>query len=255
MNSWVFLKKELREIMRTYKIWVAPAIFLFFGLMSPPAAKFLPDLVKSQLEAQKILIKIPKATATDSFIQFYKNLSQLGILAIILLSMGLVSEEKARGTFSILLTKPLSRFLIILTKFFAQFLLIGSSILLGAVACYYYTLLLFDKADLKPFIQSTTLFLIYTLLILAITLFFSILSRSQIVSGGLSLLAVFTLSLLPLIGKFFEKRSPAALLSIANSLASGKGQFADANWPILTAVLAAIFFLGLGIFIFNRQEF
>ena len=84
MSNLTFLKKEFKEIIKTYRIWVIPLIFLFFGMLSPIVVKILPDLFKSQLKSQGIIINIPPQTAVDSFLQYFKNLSQIGMLAIIL---------------------------------------------------------------------------------------------------------------------------------------------------------------------------
>ena len=46
-NSLRFLGKELREILRTYKIYTIPGIFLLFGFASPILTKLLPDLMEN----------------------------------------------------------------------------------------------------------------------------------------------------------------------------------------------------------------
>lgn len=254
MSGLAFLKKEFKEITKTYKIWVVPIIFLFFGFLSPIAAKVLPEILKPQLESQKIFIEIPPPTAADSFLQFFKNLAQMGMLAIILLSMGLVSEEKARGTFSLVLTKPISRTAVILSKFFAQKTLILASITIGGIVCYIYTLVLFKTANLSEFALAALLYLIYSLLIIAITLFFSTLFYNQIAAGGLSLLAFFTLSLLPSLSESFARYSPGAIPSLANKIVSEQAAFSKSSWPIAVSLLLVVVLLALSCLSFNRQE-
>lgn len=250
----IFLKKEFKEILKTYKIWVVPAIFLFFGLLSPIAVKLLPEILKPQMEAQGIVFKLPPPSAVDSFQQFYKNLAQLGMFAVILLSMGLVSEERSRGILELLLTKPLSRSAVVLSKFTAQTFLVVGSILFSAIACYLYTLALFAKGDFALFIQGTLLFLIYNILIIAITLFFSTVMRNQIAAGGLALTSFFLLSSLPLIHRVFADYSPSVLGSLANDIVSGKASFSAASWPIAFSLALTMLFLVLSSLIFNRQE-
>lgn len=45
--AMAFLRKESHEILRTYKIYVIPAIFLLMGFFSPLVAEFTPEIVKS----------------------------------------------------------------------------------------------------------------------------------------------------------------------------------------------------------------
>lgn len=250
----LFLRKEFREILRTYKIWVVPAVFLFFGLLSPVAVKLLPELLKPQMEAQGIVIELPPPKAADSFLQFYKNLAQLGMLAIILVSMGLVSEERSRGILELLLAKPLSRTAVIVSKFVAQTVLVGGSIIVGAAACYFYTLALFQGGELLPFVQGTALFLTYDALIIALALFFSSVLRSQIAAGGLALISFFLLSMLPLIHRLFAQYSPSVLTSLANDIVAGKAHFGAAGWPAVSSLSLTLLLLALGSIIFNRQE-
>ncbi len=113
MSGYVFFKKEVKAIFKTYRIWLIPLIFIFFGILSPVSAKFLPAILKAAMQAdttQKVFlqIKIPEPTQTDAYLQWVKNLSQFGMLTLILISMGLVAEEKARGTLALVVTKPVS---------------------------------------------------------------------------------------------------------------------------------------------------
>ena len=253
-GSLAFLKKEFKEILRTYKIWMVPLIFLFFGFLSPIVVKVLPDLLKPQLEAQKIFIEIPAPTAVDAFLQYFKNLAQIGMLAIILISMGLISEEKTKGTLPLVLAKPVSRSAVVTSKFLAHASLILGSILVGAIGCYLYTTVLFEGANFSKFAQGTVLYLIYSLLTLTITLFFSTLLSNQIAAGGLSLIVYFSLSILPSVNKSFAKYSPHSLTSYANKIVTADVSFSKSYWPVAVLLVFVIFLLTLSSIIFSRQE-
>jgi ABC-2 type transport system permease protein len=45
MTAIVFARKELHEILRTWRIWVLPGIVLFFAITGPLVARFTPELV------------------------------------------------------------------------------------------------------------------------------------------------------------------------------------------------------------------
>ena len=254
MSSLKFLKKEFKEIFKTYKIWVVPLIFIFFGFMSPIAVKLLPKFLEAQMKTQSIVFKIPKPVATDALLQYFKNLSQMGALAVILLSMGLVSEEKARGTLHLILTKPVSRTSVIVSKFTAQAVLISFSVIGGAACCYLYTLVLFKEGNIGLFSQSTVLYLIYYLLLLAITLFFSTLFANQVAAGGLALIVFFGLTLLPSVSKLMAKYSPYALTILADGIIKKEEIFSAAGWPLVIALVATCLFLLASCLAFNYQE-
>lgn len=248
-----FLKKEFLGILKTYRIWVIPAIFLFFGLMSPPVAKLAPEIVKSTMP-KGLTLKIPTPTILDAFSQYLKNLAQLGILAVILLSMGLVSEEKSKGTLQLVITKPVSRTTVVISKFIAQNILILSSMIVAAGVCYLYSIAIFRDGKLIEFAQANLLFIVYFLLIITITIFFSTILNNQIAAGGLSIVSFAILSILPSLHRFFDKYSPAALTGMANKIMLGQTTIFQAGWPIIASLILVAILLFLGIAIFNRQE-
>ncbi len=248
-----FFKKELLGIFKTYKIWVVPVIFLFFGLMSPPVAKLAPQIVESALP-KGMSIEIPEPTILDSFGQYFKNLAQLGILAVILLSMGLVSEEKSKGTLQLIVTKPVSRGAVVLSKFVAQTLLIISSMAVSGVVCYLYSIVIFKEGGFLEFSQANLLFIVYYVLIISITIFFSTVLSNQIAAGGLSIIVLAVLSVTPVLNKSFEQYSPAALTGIANKIMLDQAKISQAGWPVVISLVFILFLLFVGIFIFSRQE-
>lgn len=248
-----FLKKEFLSILKTYRIWVVPIIFLFFGLMSPPVAKLAPEIVKSAMP-EGMSLKIPPPTILDSFGQYFKNLAQLGILAIILLSMGLVSEEKSRGTLQLVITKPVSRTVVVISKFVAQNILIVGSMIVSAMICYLYSAAIFKDGKLLEFAQANLLFITYYILIITITIFFSTILSSQIAAGGLSIITLAVLSILPSLHKFFENYSPVALTRIANKIMLDQAKISQAGWPIALSLMLVLLLLFTSIFVFNRQE-
>lgn len=254
MINFALLKKEFKEIFKTYKIWIFLAIFLFFGFLSPVTAKLTPEILKSAFKEQKIMVTIPKPTVADSFGQFFKNLIQLGVLAIILLSVGLVSEEKTKGTLQMIVTKPISRTAIIFAKFLAQTTVVSFSMIIGAIICYLYTLILFKEGSFLNFSEAIMLFLLYYVLIIAITLFFSTIFRNQIAAGGLSILTFFILSLLPSLHTNFDRYSPADLTSLANKIVIGKAGLSESVPVVAITLLIIIVLLTINCWIFNQQE-
>jgi len=67
MNGfWAFLRKELRETRKTWRLWVLPGILVFLGLTTPILAAATPYLLK--VTAQRtpgVVIKFPTPTALD----------------------------------------------------------------------------------------------------------------------------------------------------------------------------------------------
>lgn len=250
-----FLKKEFTAVFKTYRFWVIPLVLVVFALMSPPSAKFTPELLKSVMP-KGIPFKLPAPTLVDAFTQWFKNLSQIGVLAVILLTMGIMAEERASGTILLIVTKPVSRATVVLSKFAAQATWLAISFAAAAAVCYVYAAAIFKFDLAAAFAWGNLLFFGYLLLIVAITVFFSTILKNQIAAGGLALVIVMLMSLGAALSKSFDKYSPTGLTTVGMKVAYGQpgAAIAQAVWPAAIAVLAIAVLLGGAIMIFNRQE-
>lgn len=249
-----FTKKEIMEIVKTYRLWVVPVFFLFLGFSAPASAKFLPEILESQLRDQNITLKLPEPSAIEAYQQYFKNLSQMGLIAVILLSMGLISTERDTGVLAQLIAKPIRRSSILLSKWLVHGSWFVVSMILGAIGCYFYTLGLFGQADLGQFVVANLVFGVYLLLIFSLTVAASSVFSNQIGAGAVALGAYFVLSLIPMLGKEVARFSPATLNSLALEAVNGKFEFADALIPLLSSVAIAAAALIVAGLIFQRQE-
>ncbi|MGQ9779051.1 MAG: ABC transporter permease [Bacillota bacterium] len=246
------MKKEFREILGTYRIYVVPSVFLLMGFASPILAKLTPELVRSMAAGFKI--ELPTPTAVDAWTQFLKNLNQIVLLAVILSLIGLVAEEKVRGTAVLVLTKPLSRRAFILGKYAAAASLVLFSTFLSYLACLSYTVALFGEALFRPSLAAVALVALYYLLILAVTLFASTIAKSVALSGAMAVGWFFFLSLLPALHPWLARYSPGALVRYQNAILTRSATLADALPAAGVTILVAVFLIAAAVIVFGRQE-
>lgn len=253
MNGFmVMLAKELREYLRTYKLYVVPGLFLLFGLLSPILTKLMPQLLGSMLG--ELGVKLPEMTWVDSYGQFFKNLTQVGLLAIVLTTMGTVAEERSRGTAQLVLTKPLSRTSYVLAKYVSSLLFLVLSTALAFGATWYYNRILFPTVLFGAGAGATAIYLVYMAVILALTVFASALSKSPIAAGGLTVLGIIVLKLLPVFSPWLAKYSPEALGDyLTQTMRTGLLDPA-LKGAVALAVAIIAFLLGAGIWLFRRKE-
>ena len=86
---------------------------------------------------------IPPPTMLDAVGQYIKNTTQFGVVLALLLAMGVVVQEKERGTAAMMLVKPLPRGAFLLAKFVALALAFLVGLALAGAGGYFYTLVLF----------------------------------------------------------------------------------------------------------------
>ena len=246
------LAKEFREQWRTWKMIVFLAVFLITGIISPVLAKYTPELLKMIPNLPAGLANIiPTPTLADSVAQYLKNTEQFGILLVILLTMGVMAQEKERGTAAMLLTKPVSRSAVVLAKWLAGMSIVVAGLIADGLACLAYTAVLFEPIPFGAFWALNLLLLVYLGVYLTVALMASTLARTQTIAavggfGGLIVLAI--LGSIPRLSDYM----PGQLANWGNSLVL-KG---DANaWPAL-GVSAGIIVLALVIAClrFEREE-
>jgi ABC-2 type transport system permease protein len=252
MKIKVLIKKEIFEIFKTSKIYVLPIIFLFFGITSPLMTQLLPDILKNLPGGIKI--SLPEQTWADSFMQFFKNLNQIGIISIILVFMGTVSDEKSRGTAIMVLTKPVSRVSFVISKFFTNSLLAVFAIFLGYITCLFYTLRLFPSVNIAASLSAILIFTVSSVFYIAIITGLSAIFKSNIAAGGITLGIYFFFSLLPFLGGWFSEYSPGCLVNYQNKLLVSSVETHEVIITILVFFIISSVILSLGIKLFNTEE-
>jgi ABC-2 type transport system permease protein len=251
-NFGTMFAKEIKEYLRTYKIFVVPGLFLLFGLTSPIITKLLPSLLGSL--AEEINIILPEMTWIDSYGQFFKNLNQMGILAIILTTMGTIAEERNRSIAQLVLTKPVSRTSYVLSKYVANLLLITLSSILAFFAAWFYTDVLFTGTIFLNGLGATGVYIVYLAVILALIILASAMTKSAIAAGGLTVLGLVIFNLLPLFSKALSKYSPAVLTDYIYQVAGGTAVSSEVCGAIAFAAGTIIILLATASLLFSRKE-
>lgn len=250
MRKMAFVKKEILEIFKTPKIFVLPAIFLFFGMASALTARYMNELIAAMSDLD---IKMPEPVYVDAYAQLFKNLSFMGIVVMILTFMGMVVDEKVKGSAILVLTKCVSRTQFILSKLTAAVLLYTFSYLLGVLGCVYYTYVLFPRFSHDYLITALVLFWVYGLFFIATTTLASTISKSHTmaaVAGFLSYAVVTAWAALPDIGRY----SPGSLPALGLGLLSGTNQPSDMTGALVVALSGFLVITAASILLFKRQE-
>jgi ABC-2 type transport system permease protein len=251
MNFTTAFRKEFLEQRRTKKFLIAVVVLVLFGMTSPLLAKITPQIITLIPGGEAYAFMIPTPTINDAVAQYIKNVCQFGVLLALVFSMGAIASEKEKGTAAMVLAKPMPRGSFFLAKFTSMAATFTISILIAGIACYYYTYFLFGKLAIGPWLALNGLILVYILLYVAITMFFSTITKTQFIAIGLSF---GTLILLGIFGSIpgIGKNLPDSLITNASLLMSGQP---PESWVGLwvSLGLAAVSLMG-ALMIFRRQE-
>lgn len=247
----VFLAKELREIVRTWRIWVLPGIVLFFALTTPILTKLTPELLKSMATQPGVVIKLPDPTFRESYVEYVGNLTQIVAFAVLIAFAGGVSGERKSGTAVLVLTKPLARGAFVVAKFVSQTALLFAAVAVGTVAFWIENAIVFEESPVGDLLAAVGLWMVFGAMLVALVTLFSSLLKSQLGAAGLGLLAFAVMGIAGLWGPAV-RYSPIGLLGLPLDAAMGKS--VEWAWPVGTGLLATVAFVVLAALLFRRQE-
>lgn len=246
-----FCKKECLESVRTYRLFILLGVFFLFGMVSPLLTKLMPELFAS-MDLAGMSVTIPPQTALDAYAQFFKNTSQIGVVALLLVFCGSLSGELSKGTLIPMLTKGLSRSAVILSKYTVALGLWSLSFLLAAVTNYGYTAFLFGGAGAENLVFSHFCFWLFGAFLLALLYLSSTLVKGSF--GGLILTVVVLVALL--VGGAFPavaRWDPISLASQNAALLNGSAAVSSVLPALYLTAGATLSFLVLALLRFRKQ--
>lgn len=246
----ILLRKELVEQWRTMRMPSFLAVFLFIGIASPASARYLPKLMEA-IGGAAFAAALPAPTIVDAYAQLAKNVAQLGVLVVVVISMAAVSGERERGTLAFLLSKPVGRGAFLAGKLAGLAATLALGMLVASVTAYAYTTLLFAPPG-AGFALLCVISYLALLVFATITLAASVITGSAVAAGGIGLAAIVIFgvaSMLPNVGVY----TPAG--AVARAVEAAAGVAADAlAAPLLAQVAIVAVAFAAALIAFRRQE-
>ncbi|MGB4587636.1 MAG: ABC transporter permease subunit [Clostridiaceae bacterium] len=247
-----FTKKEFLGNLRTYKLLIMFLVFLLFGMLGPITAKLTPKLLES-LITDGITITLPEPSAFDSWAQFFKNVSQLGLFIVVILFSGMMANEYSHGTLINVLTKGLKRSTVILSKFTAASMIWTGSYLVCFLMSYFYTEYFWPEDKILNLSYSVFYLWMFGILLIALIILGGVIFRNSygclLFTGGF-IVFLYILNIVPKIQKY----NPVALISTNMALLKGESLYMDVI-PSLVVSIAIIFLsIAIAIGIFNKKQ-
>lgn len=254
MKAYVaFTGKEFTEFIRTYKLLIIVLVFLLFGISSPLAAKYMPELISHFMPAgMKITIAEPKAL--DSWMQFSKNVSQMGMFVIVILFSGMMSGEYSKGTLIHILTKGLPRRTVILAKFTAASLLWTGTYLLCFGTAYGYTLFYWrSDANIAGLGEMAAAIWLFGIFLTAVNILGSVMINNSygcLFFTGLLVVLLMLLNMIPKVKQY----NPIQLVSGSALLISGQLKGGELMKPMAVTAVFVIICILAACAVFNKKR-
>lgn len=256
MSQWMTLfNKEILEMTRNYKwIWV-PITFILLGVMDPLTSYYMPQIIEAAgglPEGTKI--EIPKPTANEVLIMSMGEYQTAGVLIIVLSLMGSIAGERKSGVAQLILVKPVSYFSYITSKWASALMLFIVSLLLGLLASWYYTGVLFGYVPIGSLASAFALYSLWLAFVVTLILFFSAVTKQPGIAATISLAVVFIFSMVTGAFAHLLEWSPAQLFTYASEILV-TDSIPELAWPTIgITIFMVVMFLSAAVFLFKRQE-
>lgn len=251
-NVYFFSKKEIIESWRTSRLLILIVIFLILGLMNPLLAKLTPEIIKMTIGGE-VAKTIPNPTSLDSWTQFFKNLTQIGLIVFALMFSGIVSNEVSKGTLINLVTKGLQRWVVIVSKWISLLIQWTLCFFLSFLITWLYTWYYFSDNDSPYLFQAIFPLWFFGILLVSLFICSSTVARNSyeglLITGG----GVIILILLNLFDNL-KYYNPLSLITQNMNFLQGSQLLQDFLPAIFISMLLFFVFIGLSIMIFNKKK-
>src|SRR5213593_737780 len=216
-NILAIVERELRAYFSSPIAYVVLTIFIFLSgiFFRSILSQVMQMAIMAQVQAQQTG---PRPIDMPGIISrgFLSTMSVILLFIMPMLTMGLFSEEKKRGTIELLLTAPITDLQVVLGKFFAA----GAFFLILLLTTWIPTgfLYLYSSPASGPIFTAYLGLLLYGLALIAIGLFISTLTENQIIAAVLSFGTIMVLWLVDVLANNADSTAGKAVLTYLSIL-------------------------------------
>lgn len=256
MSQWgTIFQKEILEMWRNFKwIWF-PISFILLGVSEPLTVYYMPQILDSVGDLPEgAVIQLPTPTPPEILFQSISQYNTIGLLIIVLASMGLMAAERKSGVAELILVKPVSYFSYVTAKWAGSLLLVWVSYFLGLIVSWYYVMILFEQVPFADVLVSFGLFGLWLTVVLSITIFYNAFFKTPGVVGFISLATIIVLNVISGALSNLLEWSPTQLSGYTGSYLLSGDLPEDAIGAIAVSVILTILLLSLSVYFFKKKE-
>lgn len=198
MGQWLTIyKKEILQAWRNKQLIWVPLVIMMIGVIDVITYYFLPEVIElSGGLPEGAVFEVPEIQGYEAMIMGLEQLSLLGSLVIIAISMGTIASERSSGLAEIMLTKPIAHYNYIAAKWFALVTTTVLSLFLAIFLNWYYTNVLFDEVNLQSFFIVFSFYSLWYVFIVTIAMFFNSFLHKASHVFACSVVVLFTLGII-----------------------------------------------------------
>lgn len=248
-------QKEVVENWRNKKwIWF-PLVIILLSILDPVTNYFLPqilDAVGEMPEGMEFIL--PEYTVPEVVMMTLGQLSSLGVLVIVFMSMGIIANEHKSGVSQIILVKPIDHHSYVTAKWASLLLLVWVSWILGMLVSWYYIYLLYGPLSFNHIVLTIFFYGLWLSLVITVVVFYNTFVKSQGLIAFLSIASLMILSGLTQVFQSTLKWSPVHLSDYIKLTIEQGPIHTDLIYTGMVTIIIIAILLLLSVILFRKQQ-
>ncbi|MEV6924618.1 hypothetical protein AB0M46_08930 [Dactylosporangium sp. NPDC051485] len=238
MSLW---RLEWLRLTRTRRLVALLGVYLFFGLTGPLSARYLSEILGA-VGTEGVRIEFPEPRPVDGIAQFAGNVSQIGLLVVVLVAASALAFDARREMAVFLRTRVRGVEAVILPAYAVSTGAAVAALVCGSVAAWYETAVLLGRlpvARMLAGIGFAALFLAFAVALVALA---AALVRGVLATAGSALTVLIAMALadnIGGIGRWLPTTLSGALPGVVNGTAPSRYLPAAAVAAALSAAALA----------------
>jgi ABC-2 type transport system permease protein len=215
MSTW---RLEWLRMTRTPRAIALGGTYLFFGLLGPVTAKYLQQIVNRVQSGMQVIVADP--TPKDGIANYISQISQTGLIVVIVITAGALTFDARRGLSTFLRTRTTSMWQLIAPRFTVNAAAAVAAYTLGTLAAWYETVLLLGPPPPGAMLAGLLCGSAYLIFAVSVATAAASVARSTPGTVGVALGALLVLPLLGMIGPL-HTWLPSTLVTAPVALLTG----------------------------------
>lgn|GEM_PF-2865197 len=246
------LRKDAEEILRTWRLPLLATVALLLAVSGPFIAHYLKEIVQTLGGAELAVIAetLPEPTYSTAHAQWIKDLNQVFLLVVAVVSGSCAASELSDGSYLFTLTRHVPRWKFMVSKALCALLIPVATIAIATILNVAITFAIYGDAQVLQISYALLTWFVVMTLVVSAAFLVGVASFSQVGAAGA---AVGTGMLLQVLSTWAPANSwnPAGILKQADAVLAGQGV---APQPVITGLSIAFVLFGIAIAVLQRKE-
>lgn len=247
MSLW---RLEVLRLVRTHRWTILVAIYLVFGVLGPLGARYLDELVSGV--AGDITIIVPDPRPVDGIAQFLSNVTQLGLLAVVVVGASALAIDARVEVAAFLRTRVARPSQLLLPRYAVVTVTAILALLLGTAAAWGLTVPLIGQLEVPAMLLGTLLGALYLAFAVAVVAVAGAWLGGLLPTVLVSLLALLALPVLGVVPAV-QPWLPSSLVLAVVGLLEGQGAGEFLRATVVTLLLIPALLLAAGRLLERRE--